>query len=73
MIGHFNMGKKHGKFEQWYDDGEKRHKELIASFNQNRYVGVYREWYSNGKRSIIGFYINGDEQGKYQEWYENGN
>ena len=72
MIGHFNMGKKHGKFEQWYDDGEKRHKELIASFDQNRYVDLYKEWYPNGRRSIIGFYINGKEQGKYQEWYENG-
>ena len=26
MIGHFDQGRKHGKFEQWYDDGDKRHR-----------------------------------------------
>ena len=26
MIGHFDNGKKHGGFEQWYDDGASRHR-----------------------------------------------
>ena len=61
MIGHFDNGKKHGDFEQWYDDGASRHRELIATFDQDKYVGKYREWYENGKRSIWGFYIDGKE------------
>ncbi len=72
MIGHFDKGKKHGKFEQWYDDGDKRHRELIATFDQNKYIDHYKEWYENGGKSIIGFYIDGKEHGKYTEWYENG-
>ena len=72
MIGHFDQGRKHGKFEQWYDDGDKRHRELIATFDQDKYVDHYKEWYENGRKSIIGFYIDGKEHGKYTEWYENG-
>ena len=70
MIGHFDNGKKHGGFEQWYDDGASRHRELIATFDQDKYVGKYREWYENGKRSIWGFYIDGKEHGRYTEWYD---
>ena len=72
MIGHFDNGKKNGGFEQWYDDGASRHRELIASFDQDKYVGKYREWYENGKRSIWGFYIDGKEHGRYTEWYDTG-
>ncbi|MBI89676.1 MAG: hypothetical protein CMG60_06260 [Candidatus Marinimicrobia bacterium] len=72
MIGNFDEGRKNGKFEQWFDDGATRHRELIATFNQDKYVDVYKEWYENGKRSIKGFYVNGKEEGKYSEWYENG-
>ncbi len=72
MIGHFTDGKKDGKFEQWYDDGDKRHQELIATFSMDKYIGDYREWYENGKKSIKGFYIDGKENGQYTEWYENG-
>ena len=67
MIGNYNEGKKDGTFEQWYDDGERRRRELVATFDQNNYVGEYKEWYENGKKSIIGFYINGKEDGKYIE------
>ena len=62
MIGYYDKGKKNGKFEQWYDDGKKRHRELIASFVNDQYDGVYREWYENGKKSIVGTYQNGKEQ-----------
>ena len=72
MIGHFKEGRKHGKFEQWYDDGDERHRELIATFDNDKYVDEYKEWYENGKKSIMGFYIDGQEHGKYTEWYENG-
>jgi len=72
MIGHYDMGLKHGEWKQWYDDGKKRRKELEANFIQNKYDGQYREWYENGKKSIYGTYVNGLEHGKYQEWYENG-
>ena len=72
MIGYYDKGKKNGKFEQWYDDGKKRHRELIASFVNDQYDGVYREWYENGKKSIVGTYQNGKEQGSYKEWHENG-
>jgi len=73
IIAHYDVGKKDGEFKQWYDDGEKRRKELEATFKQDKYIGLYREWYPSGKRSIIGFYNkNGKEQGKYQEWYESG-
>lgn len=72
MIGYYDKGKKNGKFEQWYDDGKKRHRELIASFVNDQYDGVYREWYENGKKSIVGTYQNGKEQGAYKEWHENG-
>ena len=71
-IGHFEKGRKHGEFEQWYDDGASRHRELIATFDQDKYIGKYREWYENGKRSIWGFYIDGKEEGKYVEWFESG-
>ena len=69
MIGHFKEGRKHGKFEQWYDDGDERHRELIATFDNDKYVDEYKEWYENGKKSIMGFYIDGQEHGKYTEWY----
>lgn len=72
MIGHFKEGKKHGQFEQWYDDGETRHRELIATFDQDKYVNDYKEWYENGKKSIVGYYIGGKEQGRYTEWHESG-
>tara|TARA_B100001175_G_scaffold94085_1_gene79553 strand:- start:184 stop:1026 length:843 start_codon:yes stop_codon:yes gene_type:complete len=72
MIGYYDKGKKNGKFEQWYDDGKTRHRELIASFVNDQYDGVYREWYDNGKKSIVGTYDNGKEQGAYKEWHENG-
>jgi len=61
MIGHFKDGEKHGDFEQWYDDGEKRHRELTGKFYENKYVGDYREWYDNENKSIVGFYIDGKE------------
>ena len=72
MIGYYDKGKKNGKFEQWYDDGKTRYRELIASFVNDQYDGVYREWYDNGKKSIVGTYDNGKEQGAYKEWHENG-
>ena len=72
LIGHYEMGLKHGEWKQWYDDERKRRKELEANFIQNNYDGTYKEWYENGKKSIFGTYVNGLEQGKYQEWYENG-
>ena len=72
MIGYYDKGKKNGKFEQWYDDGKKRHRELIASFVNDQYDGVYREWYENGKKSIVGAYQDGKEQGAYKEWHQNG-
>ena len=72
MIGYYDRGKKNGKFEQWYDDGKKRHRELIATFVNDQYDGVYKEWYENGRKSIVGTYKNGKEQGVYTEWHENG-
>ena len=72
LIGHYEMGLKHGEWKQWYDDERKRRKELEANFIQNKYDGTYREWYENGKKSIFGTYVKGLEQGKYQEWHENG-
>ena len=72
MIGHFQNGRKHGKFEQWYDDGDERHRELIATFDMDKYVDEYKEWYENGKKSIVGFYVDGKESGEYTEWYPNG-
>ena len=72
MIGYYDKGGKNGKFEQWYDDGKKRHRELVATFVNDQYDGVYREWYENGKKSIFGTYKNGKEQGAYKEWHENG-
>ena len=38
MIGNYNEGKKDGTFEQWYDDGERRRRELVATFDQNNYL-----------------------------------
>ena len=73
MIGEYNQGKKNGKFEQWYDDGYARKKELIATFKDDKYVDDYEEWYDNGNRSIKGFYIDGLEHGSYREWHYNGN
>lgn len=72
MIGYYDEGRKNGKFEQWYDDGKRRHRELIATFINDQYDGIYREWYENGKKSIVGTYQNGREQGPYKEWHENG-
>ena len=72
MIGYYDKGEKNGKFEQWYDDGKKRHRELVATFVNDQYDGVYREWYENGKKSIFGTYKNGKEQGPYKEWHPNG-
>ncbi len=54
LIGHYEMGLKHGEWKQWYDDERKRRKELEANFIQNKYDGTYREWYENGKKSIFG-------------------
>ena len=48
MIGHFKDGRKHGKFEQWYDDGDERHRELVATFDNDKYIDEYKEWYENG-------------------------
>ena len=59
MIGHFEEGKKHGKFEQWYDDGHARHRELIATFDQDKYIDDYKEWYENGNKSIMVFILMG--------------
>tara|TARA_B100001250_G_scaffold189658_1_gene162902 strand:- start:78 stop:932 length:855 start_codon:yes stop_codon:yes gene_type:complete len=73
MIGTYDNGKKNGAFKQWYDDGKKRHLELVATFVNDQYDGKYLEWYENGKRSIVGTYKNGREEGLYQEWHENGN
>ena len=50
MIGHFDEGRKHGSFEQWYDDGASMHRELIVSLIKINIVGKYREWYENGKK-----------------------
>ena len=43
MLGYFKDGKKHGKFEQWYDDGDERHRELIATFDNDNYIDEYKE------------------------------
>ena len=40
MIGYYDRGRKNGKFEQWYDDGKKRHRELIATFVNDQYDGL---------------------------------
>ncbi|GIQ98398.1 MAG: hypothetical protein CM15mP4_2350 [Candidatus Neomarinimicrobiota bacterium] len=41
----------------------KTHRELIATFVNDQYDGVYKEWYENGRKSIVGTYKNGKEQG----------
>jgi hypothetical protein len=54
--GYYIKGKKNGKWESWWDNGEKK---VECNFKDGKLHGVYREWHLNGKFYFESEYFNG--------------
>ncbi|SNW62837.1 MORN-repeat protein [Orpheovirus IHUMI-LCC2] len=62
--------KKEGKYEEWWDNGNKR---TECYYKDNKLQYKYEGWWNNGKKRIECWYKGDKKEGKYKEWYYNGN
>ena len=62
-------GKKHGKWAEWYRDGQT---EIEGSYQEDKKHGKWTRWRSNGQKVKEENYQDGVLHGKWVEWYENG-
>ncbi len=61
-------GKKHGKWMDWYKNGEPR---MVTSYNMDVYDGECGWFYPNGNKKKVTIYKNGVFM-KKMEWNEDG-
>ena len=63
------LGKRHGRYLEWYPNGQKRYSKKYSKGIQN---GEQKEWYSNGILSRKMQFYEGRQEGKQIGWKENG-
>ncbi len=60
---------KHGKYEEWYDDGQKR---VAGQYRDGRLHAKVIEWYSGGQRRSETGFSDGERDGVARVWYWKG-
>ena len=65
----YMLGKRHGRYLEWYPNGQKRYSKKYSKGIQN---GEQKEWYSNGTLSRKMQFYEGRQEGKQIGWKENG-
>jgi len=66
----FAIGKRHGTWKSWFEDGEKQSE---ASFQDGKLHGMTRRWYSDGKKEAEQSFKNGVQHGRFVQWDKGGN
>lgn len=66
----YKNGMLHGKFEEWYEYGNKK---AQIEFYEGKPNGKFESWYENGRIKKISEFKNGKPHGNFELCHENGN
>ncbi|UCG31854.1 MAG: toxin-antitoxin system YwqK family antitoxin [Phycisphaerales bacterium] len=70
MTGPDGRQVNHGKYERWFDNGQK---EYEATFIQGNKSGLATRWHNNGQKWTEEHYFNGQRHGISRTWDQAGN
>ena len=62
-------GKKHGKYQSWFIDGEKKQS---GNYLNGQFNGEFIGWYKSGRKKFIAQFLNDMGNGENIKWYRNG-
>ena len=68
-IRKYSNGKKHGKHEGWWPNGNKKY---LYYFKQDQSFGMHKQWHSNGELFTLKNFKTGLEHGEQKSWDQNG-
>jgi len=68
-IRKYSNGKKHGKHEGWWPNGNKKY---LYYFKQDQSFGMHKQWHSNGELFTLKNFKTGLEHGEQKSWNQNG-
>jgi antitoxin component YwqK of YwqJK toxin-antitoxin module len=69
LIDSWRQGVQHGRFKQWYMDGQPAEE---RNYENGQKTGTHRGWYPDGKPRFVYEFSQGEHHGKAEEWYPNG-
>ena len=68
-IRKYSNGKKNGKHEGWWPNGNKKY---LFYFKQDQSFGMHKQWHSNGELFTLKNFKTGLEHGEQKSWDQNG-
>ena len=66
---HWQEGRLHGPFGQWYEGGQNH---IRAQYANGLRTGEYQEWGDLGVRRVLAHYANGKLHGEFRLWHIGG-